>query len=287
MTRNLFCIVILALCLLVLASPVKADDVEFEIFSTDSTHGGTADTYYAEIGIWGDGITKVRLHDGSDWTDFYKEGFGEFWLETNAFTNLGTLIADIEGAGQKLEITHGAGVSVYSFTIKGGASAELTAIEAKMPAPTPIITSVVPIGPQEQRLSWTWGGDIADVTCLCAGAEAKVGGIWEDVCDKCSDDDPAEIDITDLSVDIDFSGHPGPYQEIVYWAGYGNLNDISGGAGTLISGWTLDSGDELFDGVDDEVLEVFEAEGFVVIPEPMTLSLLAIGGLAVLIRRKR
>ena len=286
MLKKMSCVVIFTLCLLVLTSPVRAgNEIEFEIFGTDFTHGGTADTYYAEICVWVDGITNVRMWDGSDWVDFDSDGSDEFWVETDNFTNLSSLIADIKGAGKKLEITHSTGVSVYSFTIKGGTAAEFNAIEAKMPTPTPIITSIVPIGLQEQRLSWTWdGGNTADVTCLCAGAEVKVNGMWADVCDKCSDDDPAEIDITDLSVDIDFSGHPGPYEEIEYWAGYGNLNDVSGGTGTLISGWTLDSGDELFG---NDVIEVLVTEDFVVVPEPMTLSLLTIGGLATLIRRKR
>ena len=103
MIRALSCIVILALCLLVLSSPVKGNEIEFEIFSTDFTHGGTADTYYAEICVWVDGVTNVRMWDGSDWVDFDSDGSDEFWVETENFTNLSSLVADIEGAGKKLD----------------------------------------------------------------------------------------------------------------------------------------------------------------------------------------
>ena len=289
MTRNLFCVVVLALVigLLASASPVKGGYVEFGLESTSLAHSGTADTYFAFIDVCVTGATGVRLYNGSDWTDFNKFGSNEFDLETDDFSSLSDLIDDIKGAGQQLEITHGAGVSGYSFTIKGAAGAEFTAIEAKMPAPTPVIT-VVPAGmpPVESTvaLSWTWDGNTDSVTDMCAGAEVRVGGMWEDVCDKCSDDDPVQILITDTETDIDFTGHPGPYEEIEYWMGYGNLYNISGGTGTAISGWMLDSGDELFG---SDVIELFVAEDFVVVPEPMTLSFLAIGGLAALIRRKR
>ncbi len=293
MLKKMSYVVIPTLCLLALASPVKSDDIEFMIFSMDSTHGGTANTYYAEICMWTDSATGVRMYDGTDWTDLENDGPGNFFTETDDFTSLSGLIDHIKGAGQKLEITHSGSVSIYSFTIKGDTTEEFDAIAAEIPSHTPIIT-VVPDGipPSESTvaLSWTWEGNTGDdVTCMCVGAEARVGGNWLDVYDECSDDDPAQILITDTETDIDFSGHPGPYEEVEYWVGYGNLNDVSGGVGTIISGWTLDSGDDLFgdDLFDDEVLEVFVAEDFVVVPEPMTLSLLAIGGLATLIRRKQ
>ncbi len=287
MLKRMSCVVILTLCLLVLSSPVRGSDIEFGIFSEDSTNNGTADTYYAEACVWVSGATRVRMNDGDGWWDLNGDGSGKFWGETDDFSSLSSLVTDIEGAGQQLEITHSGGVSVYSFTIKGGTAAEFDAIEAEMPAHTPIIT-VVPadIPPSESTvaLSWTWDGNTDSVTDMCAGAEVRVGGMWEDVCDKCSDDDPVQILITDTETDIDFTGHPGPYEEIEYWMGYGNLYNVSGGIGTAISGWTLDSGDELFG---SDVIELFVAEDFVVVPEPMTLSLLAIGGLATLIRRKR
>jgi hypothetical protein len=281
--RKITLMLLLAGFALFVSPPVWADNyVEFYMYRGDANHDGTPDHYGAEIEVSVSDATGVQMYvGGSTWVPFANEGGGNFSMLSNVHTSLADLLTEIGGA-QQLKILRAPGDSTYSYNI----GTNETTIGAAFPADLPVITGVAWAGNQA-TLSWTWGGNPANVDGLCVEADVQIGGTWSSVYDECSDDIPQVITKSALQAVIDFSSTPGPYDLIKYLVGYGNVADVNGVNGTAITDWTLAGGADLFGGTEDEVTEAFGSGDWLIVPEPATMCLLGLGGIGLLVRRRR
>jgi len=278
-------VILIAGGLALFTSTAVAGDVEFEIFRGNEDGGATPDYFGAEIDVWSPGATAVAMssNGGVSWDLFNNDGGGWFWLDTDDYPTLGGLVGDIAGP-KLLEITHNGANSptTYGFNV----SNDEAAINDRFPAPLPQITSInLPANPA--TMSWNWAGDPNLVDGLGVDVCGIIAGNWVDIYDKNSGDDPPDyIPKTIHEVnDILFPQPPGNYDELEFLVGYANGAYIGPGIdGVAISGWTHLGGDELFGGPED-VDELFVSEHD--IPEPASMTLLALGGLALLRRRRR
>ena len=141
----------------------------------------------------------------------------------------------------------------------------------------PVLNGVAGTIPQQYMFNWTWSGD-ADGMYIS-------GGISE-VVEYLDDSFEGSLNLeTTFSYDLDFA----PY------CGHGNF-DV--GYGYVFDGFSencpigymeLTSGDNIFDPASDELLGYIASEGtvgYTVVPEPTSMVLMTLGGLA-LIGRKR
>ncbi|MHC4717640.1 MAG: hypothetical protein ACYS5V_11770 [Planctomycetota bacterium] len=231
-----------------------------EISREDGDNDGTADLFSAEVYVEVPGATQVRLHDGEDWVSLWG-GDGIFCsFRSEGSATLADLLDQISGS-YVMEITTPGNVSTYQYTVSGDAGA----VAGLFPAPIPRITDVSWAG-NTATLSWDWtGGDPDAVDALGVEVGHVIDGDWIDVYCKGSDEDPPNyIPKTTLHVDdIVFPAPPWTYEQIEFDVAYVNMAAVDGADGTVVSGWTRTGGDELFGGVDDEVLEMVFSEDYV------------------------
>ena len=247
---------LLAVCALI-APAVYAGQIEFTVQQQ-------GDEFIASFNGQVAGLAGAyMLRDGSvEWMEFetWDDGFG---LDSDSFESLDELSAEIAG-NYTLQINHADQISQYSFTI--GAIQD-----SQMPA-CPIIGELPDELPQQYTFTWDWSGT----------ADAKViefeGGEDEDYVQFemfYSADIPG---FTDVFYHADFQGFIGDAEAAIF---YGNEVD------NLIPNFSLRDGDVdvLGDGLTQYVV-AFDSASFTVVPEPMTLGLIALGSLALIRRRK-
>lgn len=274
---------LLASLVLFTSTPAQANLALFAIYQGDMDGNGTPDIFFTEIEVQVTGATQVQLDTGSGWEDFENEGGGEFYLETSDYATLAALLADISGP-KTLKITTPAGDSNYTFTVTGSEAA----VNTEMPTPIPQITGLAWAG-NTATLSWAWAGDANAVDGIAVEVETQDGNTWDDVYFKSNIDPPPNyMPKTALEAnDIVLPAAPGTYDEIEFYVAYGNATDVSDGNGTIIDGWTLTDGNDLFGDPGDLVLQGALSADVLEIPEPATLTLLGLGAAALVRRRRR
>lgn len=256
---------------LLVAGAAQADNiVDFAVIRQDEDANGTADLYFSDIWVEVFGATAVDLLTGGGWTvPLTGFGGGEFWLESDEYATLADLNFGIGGT-HVLRITHAGGVSDYQYTL-----GEIT--DAMFPD-IPVLDAVPANIPQNYNFEWTWDDAADDME-----AEAEIfGKLYKEE----SSDEGSFVVGTTTSWVPDFAPETGAGEFLI---GYGLGGDVKADDGIAVSGWTLLSGDELFGGGTDEVVDFADSEDevqFTVVPEPATLLLLALGGLAMLRKRR-
>lgn len=256
MTRHgwMPCLMVVVSILAMVVPASAADTIDFGLIRSSDGK------YFAEINGELQGVTDVRMQNRTtgDWIIF-DVGDSEFDVESDEFDNLASLLADVGGT-YSMQITHPAGVSVYTLYI--GA-----ALENMFPA-MPDMTVPANI-PQQYTFQWDWTGpaDVKGIDYWCGDGGPEFWQLYYAA-------DP-EFAATSLNVDFgEFTGH-GDFEII-----YANL------AGSDILSLTHSSGDELFGSNQLAYMASVDGADFNVVPEPATVSLLTLGGLALLRRRR-
>ena len=264
----LFAVVIL------LSVPVQAANVvEFEVFK-DRDGGGFI--YGSEVFVEMPSATNVQWWTGSSWQDFDTDpGSDHFWMDDD-YASLVELNNAIVGSA-KMRVHTSAGYATYAFTLG-------TVTESMFPVvptitPTPFPSSV----PQRYTFTWTWGGNTGDVDELVVEAWVDPGGppAWY------------EAEYTEGQIALNATQWtPGIAEtgQASFFVGYSARQDA------MLTGWAYIGGESttgaVFDFAGDDERLVYagagdERDGFNVVPEPTTLSLLALSGLAVVTRRRK
>jgi len=251
------------ICMALLAVSVMAGANEAFVYGMRFVENGN-EAYRGGLNLRVEGITAasyLRLGGGLDWIDLWidseseKAGF-EVGAETlSAFNELfrGTYL---------LRILRDSSETMYAFTIQDLSAEWLPALPELGSRPSQI--------PPQYRFEWNWD-DRADLKVVEYRSEGNTVNneqwLWSS--------DPG---FDDLYRDVDF----GTFRGVgIFRVIYGNQRT------DWMIGWTLTSGDELFDGHPPaQYAGAGEGFTFEVIPEPSTvvLALVGVGGVRVALR---
>lgn len=221
------------------------------------------DLHYAEISMNIEGGTNVRMiKDGdAEWTTFDRWD-DEFDIESDEFGSLAGLNNEIVGA-YTIEITHSGGISEYAFTVQ--------TVQSEWFPQNPVLSLVPDQIPQQYEFSWTWDGT-AEGKCVEYSLWSPTGTV-----DFEQEYGPGDPGFNEKSLVADFGEYVGTGE---FFSMYGNTTD------SLVTNWALQSGPDVFGGLNPTQYIISEAMAeFEVVPEPTTMSLLALGALAMLRRR--
>lgn len=278
MRNKVICLVTLCLCTFTLSAKavVSQDWIEFYVFKTD--HGYAAELMLGVDGVSGAGLVQATVGASPVLVFDYDSFDDEYWLETPDYATLGELNTNISGTWA-LEVMYGGKKSVYNFDI-----AEIT---ESMFAPGPTITSHSDgdtIG-THVNFEWDWApGGGFDYTNTGFYIEAFVENPGVDYwgIEAMSTNFGGVMANTAESWEIDL-GITGDAEFLV---AYGTEATVMGGiifnAG-LSDASATDFGFE-------EVEQIIASEDIVeltVVPEPMSMSLLGLGALAIIRRRRK
>jgi hypothetical protein len=220
--------------------------------------------HYAEISVNVEGGTSVKmLKDGdTEWSTFDRWD-DEFDIDSDMFDNLTDLNNEIAGS-YTMEIIHSGGTSQYSFDIQAMQSTWFPA--------NPVLALVPDQIPQQHEFSWTWEG-----TADAKYVEYSLWTLTEEV-DFEQEYLFSDPGFDDKSLLANFGTSVGMADFFVL---YTNATD------SVIANWTRQLGPDVFNGLSPTEYIASEAMGkFEVVPEPATMGLLALGGLAMLRRRR-
>ena len=257
---------------LLVAGAAQADNiVEFEMFRADQDGDGTADLYAAQTFVEMPGATAVDLlPQGGGTVAFTAYGGGNFGWASSDHATLAGLNTEIGGT-HTLRIMHGGGVSNYQYAmgqITDGMFPNLPTLDA---VPANIA--------QDYNFQWTWAG-----TADGMWADAQIFGKFY----KEEESDGGSFFVgTTTSWIPDSAPETGAGEFLIAYEFEG---DVEAGSGIVVSGWTLLSGPDIFGAAGDEILDFAESEDiavFTVVPEPATLSLLALGACLALLRKRK
>lgn len=265
--RRMSLAVVLCSLLFVAASPVLANSMEFLVFRGDVDNDAVANFFGLEMSVDHPDITGVQLITASATLDFSIDGPGEFYLDAK-FPSLAALNAASNGT-HTLRVTHLGGVTEYSATFN-----EVT--EDMFPD-IPVLDAVSPVIPQQYLFGWSWDGEADGM---------HIGASIDEAFELEDDSVEGSMDLGQTDYEVDFAPARGRGE---FELAYGYLSDPFDG-GNLVSDLEQISGDDLFDPSEDMVVSYIvstsEAE-FTVVPEPVSMALLGLGGAAVLLRRRR
>lgn len=223
--------------------------------------------YYTEISIDVAGATSVRMQrDSEGWLDFGGPFDGnEFDYETPEYGTLSAMNTATSG-NYTMEIVHGSGTSVYTYTLLDPQSGWFSDRPVLADPGDPIA--------QQTQMTWTWASTADQKEVEYSGWN----GTGPDFAFSESWNSGAP-GFSDLSYDVDYGTFTGDGDFYIVYQNSITPTD-------LVSGWSLDSGDDVINGnIVTAVLSEAYAE-YSVVPEPATLSLLAVGAVS-LLRRKR
>ena len=223
--------------------------------------------YYMEISVDVAGGTSVRMQrDAEGWSNFDGPFDGqEFDYESPEYGTLSAMNTAMSG-NYTMEIVHGGGTSVYTYTLNPTQSGWFP--------DRPVLADPGDTIAQQTQMTWTWT-PTADQKNVeydgWAGTEPDFEFFeWYD---------SGAPGFSDLFHNVDYGTFTGQGD---FWIVYNKGITTT----DLISAWTLDSGTDVINGnVDATALSEDFAE-YDVVPEPASLSLLAVGAVA-LLRRKR
>ena len=276
MRGKTICLTVLCLCAFSLSAKAGTQDwIEFYIFKTDA--GYDAEIELGVDGVSGAGMVQARIDSGSYMVFDFESGDNEYSLETGSLASLAELNATIVGAWE-LEVTYGEKRSVYTF--------DIDTVTESMFAPVPNITSHSDGGTIGTHVDfeWDWTPDGTfsyDNTGLYVEVDVEDPGVdyWDLEAMSVNFDGALANDTKSWEIDLGMTG------DCEFMVVYGT-------EATVVSDITFDAG--LSDtgatdfGFDDE--QIIASEDFVeltVVPEPMSMSLLALGGLVLIRRRKK
>ena len=256
-----------------LVSAASAENlVEFWLERWDQDGDGVADVYGAGIDIEVAGATAVDMVLSGGATEPFDAGFSGFWFDTSEDVSLATLNSNIGGA-HTVRITHAGGVSEYQYT--------RALITDSLFPNLPTLAAVPASIEQDHNFQWAWAGSADEMW-----AEA-------DIYNKLYKEDEDDLSIVPFAVGVTTSWTPDFAPETgdgEFTIAYTFMGDVKAGNGISISEWTLLSGAELFGGANDELedwVDSLDIEYFTVVPEPATMGMLAMGGLALLRKRQK
>lgn len=242
---------------LILVSAAHADEIEFCVMRQGST-------YYAEIMATVEGGTSVQMQKSGDaeWTEFEKWD-DEFEIESDTYATLADLNSETVGS-YTLQVVHSGGTSEYAFDIQSVEDAWFTTNPVLDPVPDEI--------PQQYEFSWTWDGT----------AELKyveyTGWSPEEYVDFEQEYESGDPGFDDKSLLADFGTLVGSGDFFIVYGDESN---------DLVTDWTLQSGSGVFGGVGPaQYIASEDVAEFLVVPEPATMGLLVLGGLALMRRRR-
>lgn len=277
MKNKVICLVILCLCTFTLSAKatVSQDWIEFYVFKTDAGYG--AEIWLGVDGVSGAGLVQATVGASPVLVFDFNSDDDDYELETD-YATLGELNTQISGTWA-IEVMYGGKKSVYNFNI-----AEIT---ESMFAPVPTITSHSDgdtIG-THVNFEWEWtpgGGFDYTNTGFYVEAYVEDPGVdyWE--IDAMSTNFGGVMANTVESWEIDL-GITGDAEFLVAY----------GTEATVVGGITFNAGLSDVGATDfgfDEVEQVIASEDFVeltVAPEPMSISLMGLGALAMLRRRRK
>lgn len=244
--------------------------IEFETWREDTDGNGTADLFGAEIFGEIPDATAIEILFGGGGSETFDFGGGEFWLESDEHATLAALNAEIGGT-HTLRITHSGGVTDYEFTMG-------TITDGMFPA-LPVLAPVPASIPQNYNFQWAWSGSADEMD-----AEAEIDGSFYD-----EEESFGGSFVVGVTTDWtpDFAPHTGLGE---FYVGYANMGDVAADNGLVVSDWLLAAGPDIFAGPNDEVLDFADSGDiafFNVVPEPATMTILALGACLPLFRRKR
>lgn len=269
MLKKMSCLVVLTLCLLALVSSVKAeecldvglskyaDGAGFEYSIDFEANKDTATTGRLDIDT--ESYTLSYYSDIDGW-----EASGAFddYYDEMSFTKLTAELAKTWIIIWDLGLSTQTTCTMNFGTVAESDWLDLPTLTYPLPADSPT--------PKDLTVAWTWSDDAPDSNLDCVEACVEHNNMdleyWGELADDATSWTPPELAGGDWEA------------EVMYTRAFKDVPD-----GLTITGDAWDFGADqswLF-------LDSSDWSDFTVVPEPITLSLMVIGGLAVLVRRKR